>query len=100
MLILDNAMDRKLDWVGSGLWLKQNLVILNTDHIVKIKFKPTLFNRENNCCYVITLITGEKIYVNLKRAFVYGLFSVSYVDNPDFVKLERFFTGGNIFINK
>ena len=59
-----------------------------------------LRNSENRYYFVITLITGEKIYVNLKRAFVYGLFSVSYVDNPDFVKLERFFSNGNLFINK
>ena len=91
-LVLKNAMDCAIDINIMALKLKKTgrRVTINTNNIVSIKLDYTKYDKTNLKYYIITLITGEKIYINEKNAFPMSLFEVIYSENEDYEKVNNF----------
>ena len=84
LLVLNNAMDSKIDVFISPFNLQPSYQIaINITYIVSIKLKYTKYDKINLSYYVITLISGKKIYVNQWNAKPIGLFSYSCERNAD-----------------
>ena len=91
LLLLNNAMDYIIDVYFMTLKLKNSRrVAINISNISYIKLGYTIYDKVNLSYYEISMINGEKYYVNKMNALRLGLFNVSYTINEDYVKVETF----------
>lgn len=91
-LLLNNALDYKIDVCITTLKIKKHrrLMSINTNNIISIKLEYTKYDTVNKSYFVITLVNGEKIYVNRMTAIPMGLLSASYTPNEDYDKVDNF----------
>jgi hypothetical protein len=85
---LKNAMNSKIDLTVISYALltlfgfKSKSMLINIQHIISITHGYTDYDK--NSYYLITLINGEKIYVNSSRIVSTGFFKVHLTTNDDY----------------
>ena len=88
LLVLNNIMDHKIDYPMLYVGPARGVAI-NLSHIVSIKHEYTRRDYTNRSYYIITLITGEKMFVNKMNATIFYSFAPIYTENEDYAIVDN-----------